>query len=124
EGIRDTVTAIEAVPSKVGNQIKNFRRLLFRIAVAHGAMHKMLTLLRHDFGFFLTHSAAQEVGATEGETGQRGGDLHHLFLKYNNPIGRAQYRFQIGQLVGDRPPPMTALDKIVDHAAAQGAWTV
>src|SRR5919198_4955489 len=94
EGIRHTVTAIEPIPGEVGDQVKDLRRWLFWIAIVYRAAHKILALFRHDFGFLLAHSAAQEVGAAEGKTGQRRGNLHHLFLEHNDPVGGAQNGFQ------------------------------
>ena len=86
------VRAVETIAGELFDHVKNVRRERFAHAVTFRAVDKTLALLRHLFGFFLAHGAAQQIGAAERVAGKHPCNLHHLLLIQDHTVGRLENR--------------------------------
>ncbi len=57
--VTHTVAAVETVPGKIGNEVKNLASLVLGKAVLQRPFDKILALLGHDLSLFLPHRPAQ-----------------------------------------------------------------
>ena len=103
---------------------KIFSIFLGGIFALRGAFDKALALLRHFLGLLLAHGAAEQIGFTQGVSGEAVGDLHHLFLIHDHAQRLLQNLLQFRQFVFDFLAAVLAVDEIVDHAALNRAGTV
>ncbi len=115
---------VEAVLGKLGHLVKDRLGLLDVQPLCLGPFQERFLFLGHNRRVFFTHGAAQQVGPSQGVTGQGAGDLHDLFLVNNDPVGVLQDRLQLGQVVDHLLAAMLALDEFIHHAAAQRAGTI
>ncbi len=81
------VRFVEAVAREFGHQVEDAFGF-FRGDFSRGATgQEFLALRGHFLAFLLAHGAAQNVGFTEGKSGEAIGDLHHLFLIQDDAVG-------------------------------------
>ncbi len=118
------VRFVESVSGKLRHQIKNLLNLLRRKSALRRSLHKALALLGHLLGILFAHRPPQQVGLSEGVAGKLVRRLHYLLLIDEDAQRLLQNLFQLRQFVFDLPPPMLALDKIIDHAALNRPGTV
>ena len=113
------VRLVEAVSREVSHEIEDLlgrrRRnplLLGPVAEAHGLGFHHLFLL-------LAHRAPQDVRVAQRVAGHRRGDLHHLLLVDDHPVGFAQDRLQQLVRVAHLDLAVAALDEVFDQPAAE-----
>ena len=111
------VRLIKPIPRKLRHQIEDLLDLLRRIPVPGRPLHKSFPLRRHLLGLFLPHRAPQQIRIAQRISRQPVRHLHHLLLIHDDAQRLLQNFLQLRQLVFDLPPPMFALDKIVNHSA-------
>ena len=75
-------------------QIENRIGIGFGDAVLHGALHEARTLRVHLGLDLLAHGTAQKIGPAQRVAGELLGDLHHLLLVDDDPVGLGQDGFQ------------------------------
>jgi hypothetical protein len=114
------VGLVEAIAGELGHQFEDAVRLLFRHGVPGGALDEARLLDVHLLLLLLAHGAAQKVGLPEAVAGQDLGDLHHLFLVDDDPVGLGQHLFQRGVQIVDLGPAEFAVDIGVDHLHRPG----
>ena len=124
QGVGRGVGFIEAVAGKFFHQVEDLDRQVAVDTLGARALLEYRALLGHLLGLFLAHGAAQHVGAAQGIARQFLGDLHHLLLVQDDAVGGLQDRPQplvlpLGIGVGDRLPPVLAIDEVVHHARLQ-----
>jgi len=78
---------IEAVVGEVGDEVDDLFGEFGTDAAGGRPFHEGFALGGDDFGFFLAHGAAEEVGLAEGEAGEDGGDFHDLLLVEDDAEG-------------------------------------
>ena len=116
---------VETVAGELLHQIEDAGDLLFVLKTFRaGTIHELFALGGHLFGLLLAHGAAQQIGFTKRIAGDDVGDLHHLFLIDDNAVGFLQDRLQFRQFVLDPLHAVFALDKVVDHSAADRTGTI
>ena len=115
---------VETVAGKLRHEVENLFDLLGRITSLGRATDKPLALRCHFLGNLLAHGSTQQVGFTQGITGQSMGNLHYLFLINDYTQGLFKDLFQFRQLVFDLFPAMLAINEIVDHAALDRARAI
>ena len=120
QGICSGVGPVEPVLGEFLHEIEDAGGDARRDTAPRGALEEDGALLRHLLGLLLAHGAAQEVGAAERVAGQDLGDLHHLLLVDDHPVGAPQHRLEVGvQVVDDGAGAgsgVLARDEVVDHA--------
>ena len=124
QGVGGRMRLIEPVLGKHLHKFENGCRLFQIELVLFSPGEEEIFLLRHLRGFFLTHRAAQQVGAAERIIGQHLSDLHDLFLVDDDPVGILKQRLELRKVVDDLALAVLTLDKVIDHAGAQWAGTV
>ena len=87
---------VEAVTGELLHQVENFARLTGADALLRGAGAEQVPVLRHFFGFFLAHGAAQQIGAAQRISPDDLGCQHDLFLVDHDAVGFAQNAFEEG----------------------------
>ena len=118
------VRPVEPVAGEEGHQVEHLVGDPVRHAARDSAGDEPLLLLVHDRLVLLAHRAAKKVGASQAVAGQHLGDLHHLFLVDDDPVGVGQDRCQLRVDVGDLLPPVLAVDEVVDHPALERAGPI
>ena len=73
----------------------------------------------HLLGELLAHGLAEHVGASEAVPRELAGDLHHLLLVQDHPVGGSEDGLHQRVEVGDLGPPLLALDEVVHHAGLE-----
>ena len=115
---------VEAVACELQDEIEECAGLVLRVLSLGCTGHKQFALLGHGGWVFLTHGAAQQIGAAKRIAGDDGRDLHHLFLVHDDAKRLAQQVFEFGQHVLNRAPAPFTFDEVIDHAALDGAGTI
>jgi len=87
EGIGGRVGLVEAVFGEFGHLVEDRFGLFGIESLGFGSLQERFLLFGHNRGVFLAHGAAQQVGASQGVTGQGAGDLHDLLLVDDDPVG-------------------------------------
>ena len=119
---------IETVSGKFLHQVENLYSQLAIHSLGASPILENLSMPRHFLRIFLAHCTPQHIGAAQRVPRQNLGDLHHLFLVENDPVGGLQYQLQrlvlvLGIRIGDFLTTMFAIDKVVHHARLKGAGT-
>ena len=122
------VGLVEAIASELLDQIEYFDCQRGINPLCRCTLFEDASLLRHFFGLFLAHRAAQKIRATQRVTCQHLRDLHYLLLIQNNAVRRLEDRLQplmliLGVGICQRLPSVLAIDEIFNHARLQGAGT-
>ena len=115
------VRLVESVPRELLHQVEDVRGLTPVHTPAGCAVHEHAPVLGHLGGLLLAHRAAQQIGPAQGVTGEHLGDLHHLLLVEDDPVGRLENRLQGRMEILDFGLPMLAGDEVVDHSGLQRA---
>ena len=87
---------VEAVAGEERHQVEDLGRLRLGDAALHRAGDELGSHPRHLVFLLLAHSGAQDVGFAEAEAGEPGGDLHHLLLVHDDPVGLFEDGLQLG----------------------------
>jgi hypothetical protein len=117
-------TLVESVSGEISHQFEDAVGVFFCVSLPDGAVHEGGFLLRHLFGFFLSHRAAQEVGAAEGVARHVAGDLHDLLLVDDDAVGVFEDGLEARMGIRDVDAAVLSLDEVLDHAGAEGAGAV
>ena len=112
---------VEAVTGKLLHQIEDVAGNLFVDALLRGAGDENLPLLGHLLRLLLAHGAPQQVGAAQRVAGHVLGDLHHLFLVDDDPVGGLEDGLQHRMRVFGPLLAVLDVDVVVDHARLQRA---
>ena len=87
QGIGGRVRLVKSVTCEFFHQVKNGARQLRIDAPLSGALHEHDPLLLHLFGFLFTHGTAKQIRTAQAVLRQDLGNLHHLLLIQNHPVG-------------------------------------
>ena len=118
------VRLVESVAGELVHLVEQFSGNIFWMAQRRCAAHKAVALLGHLFGLLFAHGAAQQIGFAQRVAGDDVRDLHHLFLIDDDTQRLFQDAFDFGKHVLHLAAAELALDKVVDHAALDGAGTI
>ncbi len=105
---------VEAVAGELGHQVEDAAGLLGRHAPLQRPGDEPRPLQVHLLLLFLAHRPAQQVRLAQAEARQDLGDLHHLFLVDDDPVGLLQHGFERGVQDVDLGPAELAVDVGVD----------
>ena len=111
---------VKAVSRKSLHQVEDFVGFGLDNAVFSRTVGKYLAMLRHLFGLFLAHGAAQQIGATQRIAAQNLGRLHDLLLVDHDAVGFAQHRLDQWVGIGHLFAPMLARHKTGDQVHGAG----
>ncbi len=112
---------VETVTGEFFHQVEDLHGQVRINALALGALFKDDPLLGHFFRLFLAHGPTQHVRTPQGVASQLLGDLHHLLLIQDDPVGRLENRLQPFVLVlrvrvGQWLATVFAVNEVVYHA--------
>src|ERR1035441_6465390 len=115
---------VESVSGELLHLVEDFAGYAFGMPLSRGSAHEALALLGHFVGVLFTHGTAQQVSLAERIAGNDVGDLHHLFLVYDDAERFLENSLELRQHVFNLAPPPLALDKVVDHATLNRAGAI
>ena len=124
ERVGGRVRLVEAVAGELGHQVEDVLGLVLGDVVRPGPGHELAALLFHYLRDLLAHGPAQDVRVAQAVTGQDVGDLHHLFLVDDHPVGFLEHLPDLRQRVVGLAMAVLGVDKGVDHARVQRARPV
>ncbi len=79
---------VESVPGELGHRVEDLAGLRgFDVVGVCGTFDELGPLLLHHGDLLLAHGPAQNVGFTQGVTGQDVGRPLHLLLVHHDPVG-------------------------------------
>ena len=113
------VRLVEGVAGKLLHGVEDLARELLVDPALGAPCDKLSAHLGHLLGLFLAHGTAQQVGLAQGKACQHLGDLHHLLLVQDDPVGAAQDLFHLGMRHSHGLPPVLAVYKVVYGAGLQ-----
>ena len=90
----------------------------------HRSGDETLALFGHDLRDLFAHGLAQDIGLAQGIAGQFLGDLHHLFLIEDYPVGFAQDGFQFGVEIVGFAASVFDLHVLIHHAGLDGTGPI
>lgn len=126
--VEDLGIASQATIETIGGELFDLSEEVFGFcgveAVFLGTFDKAAALLFHFEGVFFTHSAAQDVGFTEGIAGEYVGDLHDLFLVDADAVGATEDRLEDIEDIVDLFLSVFSEDERVGHTALEGSGSV
>ena len=110
---------VEAVFSEENHLIEQFVGDLFINAALSSTLNEDAAVLLHLGHFFLAHRPPEQIGLTQGVTGQILRDPHDLFLVHHDPVGLGQDRLKnrVGEV--DRLPAVLAVDEFGNQASIE-----
>ena len=120
ERVGDGVRAVEPVLGEVLHEVEEGVRDLRVHPVTGRPRHERGPLPGHFLGQLLAHRLAQHVGAAEAVPGELAGDLHHLLLVQDHPVGRPEDGLDLRVGIGHPGQALLALDEVVHHPGLEG----
>ena len=120
---------VEPVTRELFHQVEDLHGQVRVHALTFGPFFEDRPLLGHFFRLFLAHGPAQHVSAAQRVAGQLLGNLHHLLLIQDNPVGGFQDRLQPLVLVlrirvGQRFATVLTVHEVINHAGFQRPRTI
>ena len=115
---------VEAVAGELGHQVEDVLGLVLGDVVRPGPGHELAALLFHHLRDLLAHGPAQDVRVAQAVAGQDVGDLHHLFLVDDHPVGFLEHLPDLRQRIVGLAMPVLGVDEGVDHARVERARPV
>jgi hypothetical protein len=109
------VGLVEPVARELLDQVPDPLALASIDLVGLAAGDELLTLLRHQLAVLLPHRLAERIGFSERESGEIGGQAHHLLLVDHHAVGLLQMPLHQRMLVGDGSASVLPVDEIVDE---------
>ena len=123
-GISCRMGLVETIAGEIDHEVEYLVGNVVGNGVLPRPFQEISPLGDQDGFLFLAHGTAQQISLSQGKAAHDRGDLHDLFLVEDDAICILEDRLQQRVQVSDFLFTVTALDEIIDHAAAQRARTV
>ena len=117
------VRLVKTVAGKVLHQVKQPDRHLGVVAFFNRTLFEQGAMFSHFFGFFLTHRATQQIGASQRVATDNLRDQHHLLLIHDHAVSTFQCVFKIGMEIIDGGATMLTIDEVIHHPRFKRAGT-
>ena len=124
QSIGGAVGLVEPVAPEFFHEVENRFGFIFGNLVFQRPGHERIPMLGHFLGDFLAHGLAQVVRFGHGIIGQFGGNFHDLLLVEDNAVGLLENRLEFRHKIDHGLAAVFALNKIIHHAAVQGAGAI
>ena len=102
EGVADRMRAIESVAREERHEVEELLGFARIDPTTRRPGEELLPLQRHLRLVLLPHRRPQDVRFPKGVAGHRRGDLHHVFLVDDHPVGVGEDGLQLREQVLDR----------------------